>query len=265
MLRCARVHLGREDRDGAPTERASRGDAGLARRRRFGGSPAQLQFHPPRFSPIGSVVYVAGYAVDSTGVTGECDYKHSHSGSGRGGGYRIFTDYYQGVCSWDLFGNLLSQSFVTVPQAPVPNPPAPISEDGATITYDKDGAGDSTGQTGPTSGFVMHSAADYVWAAAAQITTDAATPISFQATLTSTGDRPLFPMGVTAGSGWGQTVTVLDDGCDGYSIQPGRTCTITFAYDGSGIVADAPSVVDTVSVASRRTRICRTPSPNRSW
>jgi len=43
-------------------------------------------------------------------------------------------------------------------------------------------------------------------------------------------------------------VTVLDDGCDGHSIQPGQTCTITLDYDGSGIVAAATCLVENVEI-----------------
>jgi hypothetical protein len=213
------------------------------------GRPRQAPLFPLQFSATGTILYVAGYSVDPiAGVTGECDYKWTHSGSGRGGGYKTVTDYYQGVCTWDLRGNLLTKTFTILPQAPVPNPPAPISVIGNRTTYGTDAEGDSTGQTATTTGFVIHSTSDYVWTPVAQITTDAQTPVSFQATLTSTGNLNLDVIGSSIYTSAGGAVTVLDDGCTGQTILVGQSCTITLNYDPTGLVSELTTVLDSVQV-----------------
>jgi hypothetical protein len=213
------------------------------------GRPRQAPLFPLQFGATGTVLFVAGYTVDAVaGVTGECDYKVSHSGSGRGGGYRVVTDYYQGVCTWDLFGNLVSETFTRTTGAPTPNPPTPLYTIGNQITYGIDASGDSTGQTTATTGFVIHNTADYVWTPVSQITTDARTPISFQATLTSTGNLNLDITGSTVYTSTGAAVTVLGDTCTGQAILPGQSCTITLSYDPTGLVSDTGTVFDTVTV-----------------
>jgi len=213
------------------------------------GRPRQAPLFPLQFGATGTVLFVAGYTVDPlAGVTGECDYKVSHSGSGRGGGYKVVTDYYQGVCTWDLFGSLLSQTFTKTAGAPVPHPPIPLYMIGNQITYGIDASGDSTGQTSTTTGFVIHNTADYVWMPVSQITTDAQTPASFQATLTSTGNLSLDVTGSNIYSGLGASVTVLGDTCTGQAILPGQSCTITLSYDPSGLVSDTGTAFDTISI-----------------
>ena len=204
---------------------------------------------PLQFGATGTVLFVAGYTVDPVaGVTGECDFKVSHSGSGRGGGYKTITNYYLGICTWDLYGNLLSQTFTTTTQAPVPHPPDVVSVNGNQITYGTDDARDSTGQTTATTGFVMHSTSDYVWTPVTQITTDAQTPVSFQATLTSTGNRNLRVVGSNLYTNTGEPVTVLDDSCVGQTIWVGQTCTMTLNYDPAGLVSETTTVLDAVHI-----------------
>jgi len=204
---------------------------------------------PLQFNATGTVLFVAGYTVDPVaGVTGECDFKVSHSGSGRGGGYKIVTTYYQGICTWDLYGNLLSQAFTTTSGAPVPQPPTPFMTIGNQITYGIDAMGDSTGQTTATTGFVIHNTSDYVWTPVTQITTDAQTPVSFQATLTSTGNLDLHVIGSNVYTNTGQPVTVLDDSCLGQTIGVGQSCTITLSYDPTALVSETTTVLDAVHV-----------------
>ena|SRR5215468_10226604 len=94
----------------------------------------------------------------------------------------------------------------------------------------------------------MLSTSDYAWTPTTQITTDAQTQISFQATLTSTGDLSPRVTDVSVSTSFGRPVTVLDDSCVGHAIPVGTTCTITVDYDPAGLTADAPTLVDAVNV-----------------
>ncbi|TMQ21798.1 MAG: hypothetical protein E6K82_14655 [Candidatus Rokuibacteriota bacterium] len=82
-----------------------------------GGNEYSLQFTPA--SGARGLV-VAGYAlaadlVRGTIVVGNCSYYTVHSGSGRGGGYRTTTTYYNQTCTWD-------QSATSSASRPVPQP-----------------------------------------------------------------------------------------------------------------------------------------------
>ena len=206
-----------------------------------------LQFGPATSTTGISVLYVAGYKVDpANGVSGECDYVRTTHGSGRGA--RTYHYYYKGACNWDLFGRLTSSSSVEVVGVPVRTPPQPISTSGTTITYGTDTAGDRTGQTTLTSGFVYHASSDYSWAAANSLSATNLAPASFQVTLTSTGDLPLVVLGANVTSGRGVS-KVTGNSCAGKTVPNGSICTISGTYDATTVTADDPiTVYDTLLV-----------------
>jgi hypothetical protein len=212
-----------------------------------------LQFGPSTTTSGVSALYVAGYKVDPVnGVSGECNYVSTTHGSGRGA--KTFHHYFKGVCTWDLFGRVTSSSHVEVAGTPVPTPPPPVSVNGTIITYGTDAAGDRTGQTTLTSGFVYHASPDYSWAAANSLSATNLSPATFQATLTSTGDLPLTVSGANVSSslaagGTAIKVKVTGNTCAGQTVPNGSICTISGTYDATVLTADDPiTVYDTLLI-----------------
>jgi hypothetical protein len=125
---------------------------------------------------------------------------------------------------------------------------------GTTITYGTDSEGDKTGQTTHIAGFVYHASPDYTWAAANYLSAGTLSVVTFQATLTSTGDRPLSVSSATATSalasgGTPIKVQVTGISCLGQPLASGSICTISGTYDATAVSADDPiTLYDTLKV-----------------
>lgn len=186
-----------------------------------------------QFTPQGgaSGLVVAGYQFVLGTVAGDCSYYTVSAGSGRGS--HGTTTYHYNVCSWDLFGNLVSLT----PVSSAPVAPPPISETGTEIVYAVSGAS-STGRDTRGFGFVNTPSSHYTWQtvnggyAVIPYAVD-----SITATLISDGDYPLTVDGATVTptvSGFYTptpgTATVSATTC-GSTVPAGTTCSVTVSYN----------------------------------
>ena len=189
------------------------------------------------FTPPGGAqgLTVAGYQFNNNTVAGNCSYHTVTSGSGRGA--RSTTTYHYNVCSWDLFGNLISLT----PVSSAPVAPAPISTNGTEIVYAISGAS-STGHDTRGFGFVNTPSSHYSW----QTVNGGYAVIpyavySVTASLISDGDLALQYDGATVASSISGYITpapgtasVTGTTC-GSAVPSGSTCSVTVSYDPTTI------------------------------
>ena len=146
--------------------------------------------------------------------------------------------HHYNVCSWDLFGNLISLT----PVSSAPVAPQPMSQTGTEIVYAVSGTS-STGRDTRGFGFVSTPSSHYAWQTAnggyavIPYAVDAITT-----TLMSDGDFPLNFAGATVASfvtgvytPSPGTATVSGSTCPS-SVPVGSTCSVTVSYDPTTIV-----------------------------
>jgi hypothetical protein len=209
-------------------------------------SPAVKGYeYPLQFTPNAGYqgLVLAGYSFSGNTVLGNCSYFTTHSGSGKGGGYRTSTTYYNQTCSWDLSGNLLS----ITPGAPAI--PAPLSMTSTQTVYALNASGDSTGTDTklPYRGFVNTPGSHYSWLTSSAYTVLQQTPYTFPVTLSSNGDVPLNISSVGVSALFGRTL-VNSTSCIG-QIAVGMTCTITVTYDATKLRSPSGLAYDTLDIS----------------
>jgi uncharacterized repeat protein (TIGR03803 family) len=205
--------------------------------------------YPLQFTPASGArgLVVAGYALAAdptygTVVIGNCSYYTVHSGSGRGGGYRTITTYFNQTCTWDSYGNLLSVT------AGAPAAPPPLSTTGTQTIYASNPIGIYAGSDSalPGHGFVYAPGPHYAWLTPNPYTVVPQALITVIATLTSNGDIPLSVSSVQAAAVAGQ-ITVTSTTCSG-EIPVGSTCSVTIAYDPTRLRSTTGLAYDTLSI-----------------
>jgi hypothetical protein len=192
----------------------------------------KLQF-TPQSGARGLIV--AGYQFSSSHIVGNCSYDTVSACSGRG--CHSTTTHHYNVCSWDVFGNLISLT----PVSSAPVAPQPISTNGTEIVYAVSGTS-STGRDTRGFGFVNTPSSHYAW----QNVNGGYAVIPYAvytitATLISDGDFPLdFDGAAVASSISGYitpspgTATVSGSTCAS-SVPVGSTCSVTVSYDPTTI------------------------------
>jgi hypothetical protein len=205
-----------------------------------------LLFRP---NPGARGLVVAGYSFNGNKVLGNCSYYIiSGGGSGRGGGYHAHTTYYNQVCSWNLFGNLLS----VAPGASAA--PPPISTTGGLTIYARNSAGDTTGIdfSRRNMGFVNTPSSQYAWATqgGGYVFRPNQNPIDVTLALKSVGDLPLAIEKIEPVARLAK-VTLKSTSCAPAAVTPGKSCTIVVTYDPHGLpAADDPyTAYDTLTVS----------------
>jgi hypothetical protein len=205
--------------------------------------------YPLKFTPGAGArgVVVAGYtlapdSVYGTIVIGTCSYYTVHSGSGRGGGYKTVTTYYNQTCRWDPYGNLLSIT------SGAPAAPTPIAVNGTQTIYASTAAGMSTGTDSalPGGGFVFTPGAHYTWLTPNPYAVIQQGLLTFTVSLKSDGDLPLTVSSVDATALAG-TATVAGTTCTD-SIPVGSTCSVTVVYDSTQFRSPTGLAYDTLSI-----------------
>ena len=191
---------------------------------------------------------MAGYQLVSDArfgfvVVGNCSYYTQHSGSGRGGGYKIITTYYNQTCTWDPFGSLL-----TIANG-APAAPTPIATNGTQTIYASNAAGAFTGSDSALTnrGFVFTPGSHYTWLTSNAYTVLQQALYSLTVTLKSDGDMPLAVSSVRASALRGGA-RVTSTTCGG-EIPVGSTCDITVAYDPTRFQSPSGLAYDTLDVA----------------
>lgn len=199
----------------------------------------KLQFTP---NPGYRNLVVAGYEFNSDTVVGNCSYITVHSGSGRGGGYRTFTTYYNQTCTWDFAGNLLS-----IAQG-APTVPAPLYTSGTLTVYAQDGSGDYTGfdSTPGMGGFVNAPGPHYSWLTSNAYQVIQQARDTFIVTLSSDGDAPLNVSSVAVSVTNGK-VRVKSTTCSG-EIAVGQTCDITVIYNPNRLCSPTGLAYNTTTI-----------------
>jgi len=182
-----------------------------------------LQF-TPNAGALGLVV--AGYEIDATGVTGNCSYYTQQTASGRGGGYRTVTTYYDQTCRWDLYGALLS----ITPGAPAV--PAPLYTNGTETIYSQTGVDSYTGTDSrlPNGGFVFTPVAHYTWLSHSRFRLVLQRPQTISLLLVNDGELPLIVSEGYASTLHGQTAFV-GGSCLLRETPAGSTCSVAVSYD----------------------------------
>jgi hypothetical protein len=175
-------------------------------------------------------IMVAGYYYIGSAVGGDCSYYTQGACSGRGCRPPPPVYYYD-TCTWDLFGNLLTET------AGAPTPPAPLYTSGTEIVY-ANGFLSNTGKDTRNFGFVATPSAHYSW----QTVNGGYTNVpdaqqTIAVTLISDGDYAVnFDAAnvtaqiygtITPASG---NASVTGNTCVG-GVAPGSTCTVTVTYD----------------------------------
>ena len=210
-----------------------------------GGNEYPLQYVP---GPGARGLTIAGYAlandsVYGTVVTGTCSYYTQTTGSGRGGGYKTITTYYNHTCTWDAFGRLLSL-VNGAPQAP-----APINTIGTQTIYASDAAsGIYTGVDSAlaTRGFVFSPGSHYTWLTPSPYAVIAQAVTTITITLKSDGDMPLGVVSAQASAVAG-LATVSSSTCTG-TVPVSGTCTVTVGYDPTRLQSPTGLAYDTLTV-----------------
>ncbi|HVZ28382.1 MAG TPA: hypothetical protein VG798_06970 [Rhizomicrobium sp.] len=206
---------------------------------------ARAYEYPLQFTPNAGArgLVVAGYQFVGKTVIGNCSYYTQHSGSGRGGGYKIYTTHYDQTCTWDLYGNLLSV------KTGAPVVPAPLSSSGTQTIYAKRVGGYTGADSAlPLGGFVFTKGPHYSWTTsnAYQVLAQQ-TPYTFTATMESDGEAALNVKKVEA-SALASTVTVNSTSCAG-KIKPHYTCDVTVTLDPSRLSSPTGLAYDTLTIA----------------
>lgn len=200
----------------------------------------KLQFTP---NPGYRNLVVAGYEFNGGTVVGNCSYITVHSGSGRGGGYRTITTYYNQTCTWDLAGNLLS-----IAQG-APTVPTPLYTSGTLTVYAEDGSGDYTGfdSTPGIGGFVNSPGPHYSWLTSNAYQVIPQARDTFTVTLSSDGDAPLNVSSVSASVTNGKVVVKKSTTCSG-EIAAGQTCGITVTYNPTRLCSPTGLAYNTLTI-----------------
>jgi hypothetical protein len=148
-----------------------------------------------QFTPSGGALglTIAGYQFSTNTVIGDCSYHTVTAGAGRGS--HGTTTYHYNICTWDLYGNLIS---LTPVSSPLAAPPV-LSQTGTEIVYAVNGAS-TTGRDTRGYGFVSTPSAHYTW----QTPSGGYAVIPYAvytvtATLVSDGDFPLVYDGANVG------------------------------------------------------------------
>jgi uncharacterized repeat protein (TIGR03803 family) len=210
-----------------------------------GGNEYPLQFTP---APGARGLVVAGYAlvpdtVHGMVVAGTCSYYTVRSGSGRGGGYRTITTYYNQTCTWDSYGGLLS----IVAGAPIA--PAPLGVNGTQTIYASDpqsGIYTGTDSTVPNRGFVFTPGSHFTWLTPNPYAVIPQAVYTVTVTLKSDGDIPLGVSSVEV-SALAGVATVSDTTCAG-TIDVGSTCAVTVTYDPTHLQSPTGLAYDTLTI-----------------
>ncbi len=209
-----------------------------------GGNEHRLQFTPAS-GARGLVVAGYGLAPDplhGTVVIGNCSYYTVRSGSGRGGGYKTTTTYFNQTCTWDPYGNLLTVALGA------PAIPSPISVSGTQTIYASTATGIYTGTDSalPGIGFVYAPGPQYAWLTPNPYTVIPQALYTVTATLRSDGDMPLNVASVEA-SVLAGGVTVTGTTCSG-QIPVGSICSVTVAYDPTRLRSTTGLAYDTLDI-----------------
>ena len=196
-----------------------------------------LQFTP---NPGYRGLVVAGYMFDGSTVVGNCSYYTVHSGSGRGGGYRTFTTYYNQTCTWDLTGNLLS----VTPGAPA-TPPV-LGTDGTRTIYASNGTSTAGSDSAlfPNHGYVDTPNPHYTWGPFTPPTGPTAQTVTL--TLASDGDLPLDITTVSETTALASSQMLATD-CVAV-LAPGSSCSIAIYYDPTRPASPTGLMYDTLTV-----------------
>jgi hypothetical protein len=186
---------------------------------------------------------VAGYSFAGNTVVGNCSYYTVHGGSGKGGGYKNITTYYNQTCTWDLYGNLLS----ITPGAPAV--PAPLYTSGTQTVYAVNGT-DFTGTDSmlPNHGFVNTPDSHYTWLTSNAYAVIQQMVYTVTATLVSDGDLALDVSMVEASALHGHAA-VTNTTCNG-QIAVGSTCSATVTYDPTKLCSTTGLAYDTLDIAA---------------
>jgi hypothetical protein len=210
-----------------------------------GGNEYPLQFTPAA-GARGLVVAGYGLAADpvhGTVVVGNCSYYTVHSGSGRGGGYKTITTYYNQTCTWDSYGNLLSIA------AGAPVAPPPLAVNGTQTVYASDPASGIYTRIDsalPNRGFVFTPGSHYTWLTSNSYAVIPQATYSVTVTLKSDGDIPLGVSSVQA-SALAGIASVSGTSCTGM-IAVGSTCAITVRYDPTPLQSPTGLAYDTLTI-----------------
>jgi uncharacterized repeat protein (TIGR03803 family) len=206
--------------------------------------------YPLQFTPASGArgLVVAGYQLiaDPTvgyKVVGNCSYYTQHSGSGRGGGYKTITTYYNQTCTWDPFGTIL-----TIANG-APAVPAPISTNGTQTIYAINPTGAFTGSDTalPNRGFVFTPGSHYTWLTSNAYTVLQQRVYTLTMTLKSDGDMPLTISSVRASALRGGA-SVAGTTCSG-QIPVGSTCSVSVTYDPTRFQSPTGLAYDTLTLA----------------
>jgi uncharacterized repeat protein (TIGR03803 family) len=176
-------------------------------------------------------------------VIGTCSYYTETSGSGRGGGYKTITTYYNHTCTWDAYGRLLN----VINGAP--SAPAPVGTNGTQTIYASDPAsGIYTGVDSAlaTRGFVFTPGSHYTWLTPSPYAVIAQAVTTITLTLKSDGDMPLSVVSAQASAAAGLP-SVTGSTCIG-AIPGGSTCTVTVRYDPTRLKSPTGLAYDTLTV-----------------
>ena len=203
----------------------------------LGAHAAYAYEYPLQFTPRSGArgLVVAGYEFSGDTVVGDCSYHTSISTGGRGG--HSVTTYYYNVCTWDLFGNLLSLT----PASTNPAAPAVLATSGTEVIYADNGT-NTTGRDTRGFGFVTTPSSHYSWetvngayavipytvyTVTVDLMSDGDVPLTF-----NSGSVTAFISGaITPAPG---TATVSSTTCPS-SVPVGTPCSVTVSYDPTTI------------------------------
>ena len=211
----------------------------------LGTGSAQAYEYRLQFTPNAGArgLVVAGYAFAGTTVTGNCSYYTQHSGSGRGGGYKIYKTYYNQTCTWDLYGNLAG---ITAGLPPIP---LPLYTSGTRTIYAQNANGNTTGANSALGGgFVDTRGSHYSWPTSnAHVNLPNNKPYPVVLTLASDGDVPLTVAAVQARAGLAKA-SVKSTSCVG-TVPVGGNCTVNVTFDPSRLRSESLLAYDTLTVS----------------
>jgi uncharacterized repeat protein (TIGR03803 family) len=207
--------------------------------------------YPLQFTPAAGArgLVLAGYQLVADPVfgfivSGNCSYYTVHSGSGKGGGYKTVTTYYNQTCTWDPFGRLL-----TVTNG-APAAPTPIRTSGTQTVYAANATGAYTGSDTALAnrGFVFTPGSHYTWLTSNAYTVIQQALYTLTVTLRSDGDMPLNVSSVRASALRGGGASVTSTTCSG-QIPVGSACSVTVTYDPTHFQSPTGLAYDTLDIA----------------